>query len=112
MAFLYGLSVLSHGLSIIFFIQTWMMGNFVIQGEFDIFRLRPLNILFQFLFMNFNLVGISDLIQGIIVFLYGCIKVQFVWSFHNIMALFGVIIGGNLDSGSSMDCLWFPRLLD
>ena len=35
LAFLYGLSVISHALSMIFFVQGWFMGYYVIEGEFD-----------------------------------------------------------------------------
>ena len=39
LAFLYGMSVLSHGLAVVFFIQTWGLGYWVIAGEFDQFLL-------------------------------------------------------------------------
>lgn len=100
LAFLYGLSVLSHGLAVILFIQTWYMGRCVIQGEFDRFLLRPMNVLFQFLFMDFNLVGISDLIPGLIVFIYGCIQVNFYCSLSNISLLILTLIGGVLIRGA------------
>ena len=74
LAFLYGMSVLSHGLAVVFFIQTWYMGYCVIEGEYDMFLLRPMNLLFQFLFMDFNLIGFTDMIPGLIVFVYGCFK--------------------------------------
>lgn len=94
LSFLYGLSVLSHGLAVMFFIQTWRMGKFIIRGEFDQFLLRPMNVIFQFLFMDFNLVGISDLIPGLIVFIYGCHKVHFQFSFVNILLLIATVTGG------------------
>ena len=40
LAFLYGMSVLSHGLAVVFYIQTWYMGYMVIEGEFDRYMLR------------------------------------------------------------------------
>ena len=74
LAFLYGLSVISHALSMIFFVQGWFMGWFVIEGEFDRYLTRPLGVLYQFFFTNINIFGITDLIPGILVFVYGCIK--------------------------------------
>lgn len=100
LAFLYGLAVLSHGLAVILFIQMWYMGKCIIHGEFDRFLLRPMNVLFQFLFMDFNLVGVSDLIPGFIVFIYGCIQVNFECSFINIVLLIITLIGGVLIRGS------------
>ena len=74
LAFLYGMSVISHALSMIFFVQGWFMGYFVIEGEFDRYLTRPLGVLYQFFFTNINIFGITDLIPGILVFIYGCVK--------------------------------------
>ena len=74
LAFLYGLSVMSHALSMIFFVQGWFMGYYVLEGEFDRYLTRPLGVLYQFFFTNINIFGITDLIPGILVFVYGCIK--------------------------------------
>ena len=100
LSFLYGLSVLSHGFAVMFFIQTWYMGKCIIRGEFDQFLLRPMNVLFQFLFMDFNLVGVSDLIPGLIVFIYGCANVHFHWDLKNILLLIGTVAGGVLIRGA------------
>ena len=50
LAFLYGISVISHALSMIFFVQGWFMGFYVIEGEFDRFLTRPMSVLYQFFF--------------------------------------------------------------
>lgn len=108
LAFLYGLAVLSHGLSVVLFIPTWYLGYLVINGELDIFLLRPLNVLFQFLFMDVNLVGVTDLISGVIIFAYGCIKLNFVWSLPNILSIIAAIIGGTLLRGAIW-LIWASR---
>ena len=46
LAFLYGLSVISHALSMIFFVQGWFMGWFVIEGDFDRYLTRPLGVMY------------------------------------------------------------------
>ena len=74
LAFLYGLSVISHALSMIFFVQGWFMGYYVIEGEFDRYLTRPMGVLYQFFFTNINIFGVTDLIPGILVFVYGCVK--------------------------------------
>ena len=74
LAFLYGLSVISHALSMIFFVQGWFMGYYVIEGDFDRYLTRPLGVLYQFFFTNINIFGVTDLIPGILVFIYGCVK--------------------------------------
>ena len=100
LAFLYGLAVISHGISTTLFVQTWYLGRIIIQGDLDRFLLRPMNVLFQFLFMNFNVIGISDIIPGLCVFIYGCVKVHFVWTFGNTIALLVTIIGAALIRGA------------
>ena len=74
LAFLYGLSVISHALSMIFFVQGWFMGYYVIEGKFDRYLTRPLGVLYQFFFTNINIFGVTDLIPGVLVFIYGCVK--------------------------------------
>jgi len=99
LAFLYGLSVISHALSMIFFVQGWFMGYFVLEGEFDRYLLRPMSVLYQFFFTNFNLIGITDLIPGICVFTYGCIQVGFCWNIKNLVCVMGLLIGATMIRG-------------
>ncbi len=99
-AFLYGLAILSYGLSAVLFVQTWFMGSFILDGEFDIFMLRPMNVLYQFFFCIFNIYGFSDLLPGIVIFIYGCVQVHFNWSFINIMMLVSVVTGATLIRGA------------
>jgi len=95
-AFLYGLGVFSHGFQDLFFIQTRHIEHYMLQGEFDRMLVRPLGVFFQFCSGTVNLCGIFDLIPGVIIFLYGCFKVQFRWSAGNIALLVLVMIGGTL----------------
>ncbi len=99
LAFLYGLSVISHALSMIFFVQGWFMGWFVIEGEFDRYLTRPLGVLYQFFFTNINIFGITDLIPGIIVFIYGCIKCEIEVTFLFVISVIIMLIGATLIRG-------------
>lgn len=92
-AFLYGLGIMSHGLSVVFFVQTWYMDYMVTEGGFDRMMLRPLNILFQFCFINFNFIGITDFIPGFVIFIYGCVSAQLSLTLLNLIKLLLVIIG-------------------
>lgn len=100
LAFLYGMSVLSHGLAVVFYIQTWYMGYSVIEGEFDRFLLRPMGLVFQFLFADFNLIGITDIIPGMMVFIYGCMKVNLVPNLTNILLILCTLAGGTMIRGA------------
>ena len=63
-------------------------------------RLRPMNTLFQFLFGEMNFVGLTDLVPGVILFVYGCISVQFQWTLHNTAAMLCAVVGGTLLRGA------------
>lgn len=99
LAFLYGIAVISHACSMIFFVQGWFMGRYVVAGDFDRYMLRPLSVLFQFFFTRFNIIGITDLIPGICVFAYGCQKVHFQWNIGNAFAFVFIIVGATLIRG-------------
>ena len=99
LAFLYGLSVISHALSMIFFVQGWFMGWFVIEGDFDRYLTRPLGVLYQFFFTNINVFGITDLIPGIIVFIYGCIKCEVRMTFVFVISVIVMLLGATFIRG-------------
>ena len=99
LAFLYGLSVISHALSMIFFVQGWFMGYFVIEGEFDRYLTRPLGVLYQFFFTNINIFGVTDLIPGILVFIYGCAICSVHVTFAFILQILMMLIGATLIRG-------------
>lgn len=99
LAFLYGLAVISHAFSMIFFVQGWFMGWFVIEGDFDRYLTRPLSVPYQFFFTNINVMGLTDLVPGIIVFAYGCIKTHFHFTVLNVTFILMMIIGATLIRG-------------
>lgn len=100
LAFIYGLSLLSNGLMVIIFTQTRYMDSMIIKGEFDRMILRPADIFFQFVTYSINFIGLIDLIPGIIIFIYACDNIHFVWNGINFIKLFGVIVGGTMIRGA------------
>ena len=117
LAFLYGLSVMSHALSMIFFVQGWFMGYYVIEGEFDRYLLRPMSVLYQFFFTTFNLIGITDLIPGICVFVYGCIQLEFEWTIYKVLSILLILSGATLIRGGiylliGSTSLWTKSVVD
>lgn len=99
LAFLYGLSVISHALSMIFFVQGWFMGYFVLEGEFDRYLTRPLGVLYQFFFTNINVFGFTDLIPGVLVFIYGCCKCKITVTPLFILQVIVMLVGATLIRG-------------
>jgi len=95
-AFLFGLALLSHGFQDMLFIQTRSIEYIILEGEFDRLLLRPMGVFYQFCISSFNLVGLFDMIPGVIIFLYGCKMVVFIWSPVNILCLVLITFGGTL----------------
>ncbi len=98
-AFLYGISAVSHGLTIVLFIQTWYIESSVRYGELDRYMLRPLGVFFQMIPSYINLIGFTDMLPGLIILIYGCIKIGFDASFFNILKLIITIAGAVLIRG-------------
>lgn len=96
LVFLYGLSYVSEGLASGFAAQAWKIEVYIIRGDFDRSLVRPINVLFQFLFRFIYLVSFLDVVSGAIVLAYGCISAGFSLSFLNIAKMFAAIIGATL----------------
>jgi ABC-2 type transport system permease protein len=56
-------------------------------------------VLYQFFFTNINIFGVTDLIPGILVFVYGCVKCQISVSFFFIVQVIVMLIGATLIRG-------------
>ena len=116
LAFMYGLAIISHGLSVIFFVnQTWGMGYRITEGDFDRVLTRPLGILFQFFFSDIQLIGVTDLIPGLVIFVYGCFAAHFQFTAYHIFLLILTILGATLMRGGIYTVtgslsFWFPRI--
>jgi len=95
-AFLYGLALLSHGLQVFLFIQTWQTEFYITEGQFDRMLVRPMNVFFQFCATYINFIGLIDLVPGIVIFAIGCKLTGFVWTAASTMKLVLVVAGGTL----------------
>ncbi|MGO8673719.1 MAG: ABC transporter permease [Capsulimonadaceae bacterium] len=95
-AFLYGLGLLSHGVMVLLFMQTWLIDDMISQGEFDRILLRPLSATFQFSMGFVNLVGLTDLIPAVIIFWYGCRLTHFALTLPHAAIVLLVVFGGTL----------------
>jgi ABC-2 type transport system permease protein len=105
LAFLYGLGLLSHGLVVVFFINTWHIDNMVIEGSFDRLLLRPMNVFFQLIASYVNFIGLIDLIPGMLIFFYACHLVHIQWSMLLILKLVFIILGGVFIRAALFICL-------
>jgi len=96
LAFMYGLGYLSHGVMMVFSVQNWWIGTYVLRGEFDRMLLRPLSVFFQFSAMYFNVIGLMDLFVGAAIFFYACDLVHFEWTWLSTINIILVIAASSL----------------
>lgn len=96
LAFIYGLGDLSHGLMVMFAIQTWNIEGYVTRGEFDRMLLRPMNVFFQFITNYINFIGLTDIFTGGIIFAIGCKLVHFQWTLVNAIEIIVVVISATI----------------
>lgn len=96
LVFMYGLAYISDGLASTFASQARRIEIYITRGDFDRSLVRPISVLFQFLFRFIYLGGIVEVISGLIVLCYGCALVGFTLSAVNIVKLVVVIVGATL----------------
>jgi len=96
LTFAYSLALLSRGVVDVFFIQLLYLGDMVLYGELDRMMLRPLSVFFQFTAQNINFIGLVNMIPAIVIFLYSCKEVSFLWTAANIAKIILTVIGGVL----------------
>lgn len=94
LSFLIGLSFISHGFEDMFFLQNRYIEHRVLEGQFDQFLIRPLNVFFLFNTSNFNLVGLYDILPGIVILIYACGQLQFPLTFLNILWMLIITVAG------------------
>lgn len=63
-------------------------------GEFDRILVRPQNEIVQVLGSKFELTRIGRMIQAIVMFVYGILKSEVVWSFPRVLTVVFMLIGG------------------
>lgn len=112
--FMYGLSQVSHGAALTFFIQTWSLEEYIVHGTLDRMIVRPIYITVQFLTDHINFIGLFNLLTGIIVFVYAGCRVHFACTASNLIQLFFIIVAGMLIEGSVYWIIgslsfWFKR---
>ena len=69
------------------------------RRDFDRYLTRPLGVLYQFFFTNINIFGVTDLIPGILVFIYGCVKCEVTVNLLFILQVVVILVGATLIRG-------------
>ena len=81
--------------------EMWARGfdrfaQIVRKGEYDRVLVRPRNEILQVFGAQFELSRIGRLIQGILMLVYGIVRIRMQWSFLKILTLFNMILGGTV----------------
>lgn len=98
--FIYSLGLISHGFEDMFFIQNRGIESCILRGEFDRLLLRPMGVFFLFNTSTFNLVGFYDIIPGVIMFIYACGLLNFIFTPLNILYLLIITAAGTFIRGA------------
>jgi len=94
--FLYSLWVLGHSLYSLFFWHFNTMEEYIIQGTFDQFLIRPISPMLQFLGREIQYMGIGDVIVGIVGLTLAYINLDLSWGIEKWILLILFIFSGTL----------------
>lgn len=91
--FLYGLSLMGHGLQVVTTVLTWFLDSQLNEGAFDRLMVRPLPVTFQFICGYFNIIGMIDCIPGIIILAAGWSACGLSVDLWNLATVAAVVVG-------------------
>lgn len=114
LVFLYSLWILGHSLYSLFFSQTTQMEDYLIEGTFDQFLLRPASPLIQFLGRELQYIEIADMLFGLtgISLAYAHLGLHWngwQWSFFFIAIISGAIIELSMNLIIAFSAFWTGR---
>ena len=93
-ALLYAIWLMSHGINALFFWNLLGLENYVVDGSFDQYLLRPMNPFLQFIAREINFMGFGDIVLGVSVFIISYNHLHLSWSATEFLWLFIVILSG------------------
>lgn len=97
--FLFALAVLSWGFCVIFFFHFRSLDQYIVNGTFDRFLVRPVHPFLQFIALKFDVGAFGQLLFSIIALVIAYIKLKLKWSFGIWLVFFGAVFGGVLIQG-------------
>jgi ABC-2 type transport system permease protein len=97
--FLFALSVLSWGICVIFFFHFRTLDQFIVQGTFDRFLVRPIHPFFHFMTTKFDVGAFGQLLFSIIAVILAYTHLELQWQTWQWLVFLGAVIGGVLIQG-------------
>lgn len=100
--FLFALSVLSWGICVIFFFHFRNLDEYIIQGTFDRFLVRPVNPFLHFMAMKFDVGAFGQLLFSGAAVIIAYSELGLNWQVWQWLVFFGALVGGTLIQGGLM----------
>ena len=97
--FLFALSVLSWGVCVVFFFHFRTLDQFIVQGTFDRFLVRPIHPFFHFMSMKFDVRAFGQFLFSIVAVVMAYDKLSLHWNLWQWLVFLGAVIGGTLIQG-------------
>lgn len=96
--FLFALAVLSWGVCMVFFFHFRSLDQYIVNGTFDRFLVRPVHPFFHFMAMKFDVGAFGQFLFSIVAvgLAYSNLHLHWTWQW---LVFFGAVIGGTLIQG-------------
>jgi ABC-2 type transport system permease protein len=97
--FLFALAVLSWGVCVLFFSHFRSMDQYILNGTFDRFLIRPLHPFFHFMAMKFDIGAFGQLLFSIVAVVIAYIQLGLDWQLWKWGVFLGAVAGGAFIQG-------------
>lgn len=97
--FLFALSVLSWGVCVVFFFHFRTLDQFIVQGTFDRFLVRPIHPFFHFMAIKFDVGAFGQFLFSIIAVILAYNQLGLEWKLWQWLVFLGAVAGGTLIQG-------------
>lgn len=94
--FLYCLWLLGHCFYSLFFWHFWEMEEYLVQGTFDQFLLRPASVFIQFLGREVQYIGFADMLVAVVGLALAYINLELQWGLASWIFFFAVVLSGTV----------------
>ncbi|MEL7563545.1 MAG: ABC-2 family transporter protein [Dehalobacterium sp.] len=97
--FLFALAVLSWGICMVFFFHFRSLDQYIVNGTFDRFLVRPINPFFHFMAMKFDVGAFGQFLFSIAAVVLSYKNLHLNWQIWQWLVFLGAVIGGTLIQG-------------
>ncbi|RXT06351.1 ABC transporter permease [Ammoniphilus sp. CFH 90114] len=97
--FLFALAVLSWGICVLFFFHFRSLDQYILNGTFDRFLVRPIHPFFHFMAMKFDIGAFGQLLFSIVAVAIAYHQLQLEWTIGKWGIFAGAVLGGTLIQG-------------